>query len=428
MKISTLRIVAWRMLFFGLCSVFLSACSSENIITAIDGGKGNADSFEPSISANSRYVAFTSLSNNLVSGDTNMTADIFVHDRNSGITERVSIASDGSQANAGSYKPSISADGRYVAFIADASNLVLGDINGTKDVFVHDRERGITELVSIASDGNQGHSASYQVALSADGRYVAFTSLADNLVLNDTNMKADVFVHDRDRGITERISISSSGSQGDGYHPAISADGRYVAFAADTSHLILNDTNMKADIFVHDRNSGTTELVSIASDGSQGNSDSLFPAISANGRYVAFDSSANNLVPEDTNAAKDVFVHDRKTGLTALVSIAMDGSQGDDDSSIASISGDGNYVVFQSLASTFISHDDNDFSDVFIHHRYVGITDLVSVSSYGGQANEHSYRPAISADGRYVVFQSQASNMISNDDNGSSDIFIRKVN
>ena len=239
MKISTLRIVAWRMLLFGLCSAFLSACSSENIIDAINGGKGNSDSFEPTISANSRYVAFTSLSNNLVSDDTNETADIFVYDRNSGITERVSIASDGSQADAGSYKPSISADGRYVAFIADASNLVDDDTNNEKDVFVHDRVTGSTELVSIDSDGSQGNFDSDQVAISADGRYVAFTSLSDNLVLNDTNMKADVFVHDRDRGITERISVSSSGSQGDGYHPAISDDGRYVAFASGSNNLVM---------------------------------------------------------------------------------------------------------------------------------------------------------------------------------------------
>jgi len=190
----------------------------------------------------------------------------------------------------------------------------------------------------------------------------------------------------------------------------------------------LDDTNNAADIFVHDRGNGTTERVSIASDGSQGNFGSLFPAISANGRHVAFDSSASNLVPEDSNAAKDVFVHDRETNLTSLVSIAQDGSQGDGDSTIASISGDGSYVVFQSFANTLISNDNNGFSNVFIHHRYVGITELVSVSINGGQANSHSYQPAISADGHYVVFQSQANNIISNDNNASSDIFIRKVN
>jgi len=248
------------------------------------------------------------------------------------------------------------------------------------------------------------------------------------LVLNDTNNEKDVFVHDRDSDTTERISVSSSGSQGGGYHAAISADGRYVAFTADTSHLILDDTNNAADIFVHDRGNGTTERVSIASDGSQGNSGSLFPAISANGRHVVFDSSASNLVSEDSNEVKDVFVHDRETGLTALVSIAIDGSQGDGDSTIASISGDGSYVVFQSFANTLISNDNDGFSNVFIHHRYVGITEQVSVSSYGGQANSHSYQPAISADGHYVVFQSQANNIISNDNNASSDIFIRKVN
>ncbi|PKH07818.1 PD40 domain-containing protein [Moritella sp. Urea-trap-13] len=428
MNIFTLRIAAWRVLLFGLCATFLSACSSEKIIVAIDGSQGNADSIESTISTDGHYVAFTSFASNLVQDDTNMVADVFVHDRNSGITERVSVASNGRQANSSSSDPSISGNGRYVAFIAEANNLVLNDSNGSKDVFVHDRDSGITERVSIASDGSQGDASSEQVAISADGRYVAFTSLAGNLVPDDTNIKADVFVHDRNSGITERVSVASNGSQGDGYHPAISADGRFVAFTADSSNLVFNDSNGMSDIFVHDRNSQITELVSVSNNGSQGNLGCIFSAISADGRYVAFDSRASNLVSEDTNAVEDVFVHDRKTGLTVRVSVAMDGTQGNANSHIASISANGRYVVFQSLASTLIADDNNHVSDVFIHYRDIGMTELVSITSYGSQGNSHSSRPAISADGNYVVFQSLASNLIQDDNNASSDIFFRKIN
>lgn len=428
MNIPTSRIVAWRMLLFGFCSVFLSACSSEQIIVAIDGGQGNANSVEASISADGHYVAFTSLASNLVADDTNMAADIFVHDRDSGIIERVSVASDGNEGNASSSEASISANGRYIAFITDASNLVANDTNGKKDIFVHDRDSGITQRVSIASDGSQGNAASYQVALSADGRFVAFTSLASNLVLNDTNVKADVFVHDRDSGITERISVASDGSQGDGFHPAISADGRYVAFTAGTNNLVLNDNNGMSDIFVHDRNNGVTELISIANDGTQGDFGCYFPSISADGRYVAFDSRSTNLVIEDSNAAEDVFVHDRNTGLTERVSITVDGNQGNAGSHVASISANGSYVVFQSKASTLVSYDNNAAYDIFIHYRDVGVTELVSIASTGSQGNSHSNLPTISADGNYVAFQSVATNLIWNDNNDSSDIFLRKIN
>jgi Tol biopolymer transport system component len=428
MNIPILRIIAGRLLLLGLCTAFLSACSSEKIIVAIDGGQGNADSVESSISADGNYVAFTSRANNLVPDDTNLSTDVFVYDRNNGITERVSVKSDGSQGNGDSSAPSISGNGRYVAFIAEASNLVFNDVNRTKDVFIHDRDTDITERLSIASDGSQGDAASYQVALSTDGRYVAFTSLASNLVADDTNINADVFVHDRNTAVTERISVASDGTQGDGYHPTISADGRFVAFTADSSNLVVNDSNGMSDIFVHDRNRNITELVSGSNDGSQGNLGAIFSAISADGRYVAFDSSSNNLVSEDTNAAEDVFVRDRKTGLTERVSIAIDGTQGNANSHIASISADGRYVVFQSLASTLISYDNNNVSDIFIHYRYVGITELVSITSNGGQGNSHSTRPAISADGNYVVFQSLASNLIQDDNNARSDIFFRKIN
>ncbi|MGH2537869.1 MAG: TolB family protein, partial [Candidatus Promineifilaceae bacterium] len=197
----------------------------------------------------------------------------------------MSIASDGAQGNDGSYYPSISADGRYVAFYSDAWNLVGGDTNGTWDVFVHDRDTGQTSRVSVASDGAQGDNHSGAPSISADGRYVAFNSVASNLVGGDTNGAYDIFVHDRDTGQTSRVSIASDGAQGNESSgvPAISADGRYVAFYSEASNLVGGDTNGYLDVFVHDRDTGQTSRASVASDGAQANGASYFPAISADG-------------------------------------------------------------------------------------------------------------------------------------------------
>jgi Tol biopolymer transport system component len=232
-----------------------------------------------------------------------------------GTTTCVSVASDGSQGNDGSYSPSISADGRYVAFDSDASNLVSGDTNSESDVFVHDRQTGETTRVSVASDGEQGNEDSWYPSISADGRHVAFGSSASNLVGGDTNSEYDVFVHDRQAGQTTRVSVASDGGQGNDRSEefSISADGRYVVFDSAASNLVGCDTNDVWDIFVHDRQAGQTTRVSAASDGSQGNSDSGGSSISADGRYVVFDSAASNLVGGDTNGNWDVFVHDRES-------------------------------------------------------------------------------------------------------------------
>jgi len=226
------------------------------------------------------------------------------------VVQRVSVASDGTQGNDNSWDPSISADGRYVAFFSHASNLVPGDTNGKADVFVHDRVTGQTTRVSVASDGTEGNGYSWFPSISADGRYVAFESIASNLVPGDTNGVSDVFVHDRLTGQTTRVSVASDGTQGHSAsdHPSISADGRYVAFESFASNLVPGDTNGKRDVFVHDRLTGQTARVSVASDGTQGNGDSIYPSISADGRYVAFVSGASNLVPGDANGNIDVFI------------------------------------------------------------------------------------------------------------------------
>ena len=401
---------------------------TERVSVASDGTQGDGGSDDPSASANGRYVAFQSLSDNLVSADTNYCKDVFVHDCETGQTTRVSVASDGTQGNDDSEFPSISADGRYVAFASAASNLVSGDTNGTWDVFVHDRETGQTTRVSVASDGTQGKDLSYYFpSISADGRYVAFVSWASNLVSGDTNGTPDVFVHDRETGQTTRVSVASDGAQGNREsctHPSISADGRYVAFDSLASNLVSSDTNGDWDVFVHDRETGQTTRVSIASNGTQGNGYSLWPFISADGRDVVFQSSASNLVTGDTNDCDDVFVHDCETEQTTRVSVASDGMQGDGSSSFSPISADGRCVTFMSRASNLVSSDTNGDWDVFVHDRETGQTTRVSIASNGTQGNGMSRNPSISADGRYVAFGSEASNLVSSDTNGCRDVFV----
>ncbi len=209
-------------------------------------------------------MAFQSFATNLVSGDTNGQLDVFVHDRQSGATERVSVDS----GNNGSYAYSISADGRCVAFSSDANNLVSGDTNGDSDVFVHDRQSGATERVSVDSAGAQGNLDSNSPSISADGRYVAFWGWASNLVSGDTNATADVFVHDRQNGATERVSVKSAGAQGNGRSddPSISADGRCVAFHSWATNLVSGDTNATEDVFVRDRGFAAPIVSSISPD------------------------------------------------------------------------------------------------------------------------------------------------------------------
>jgi Tol biopolymer transport system component len=333
------------------------------------GAQAQGSSSNPSVSANGRFVAFESYAGNLVSGDTNRDQDIFVRDRRTGKTTRVAVSSSGAQAQGDSYAPSVSADGRFVAFESDARNLVHGDNKGSNDVFVHDRRTGKTRRVSVSSSGAQAHGSSGNPAISANGRFVTFESLATNLVRGDTNHSWDVFVHDRRTGKTRRVSVSSSGAQahGSSSNPSISAGGRFVAFVSWAPKLAAGDKNGFVDVFVRDRRKGKTRLMSVSSAGAQGNDRSRsHPSISAGGRYVAFESSASNLVRGDSNRDQDIFVRDRRTGMTARVSLSSSGAQADDDSFGPSISAGGRFVAFQSFARTLVSGDTNEYGDVFV--------------------------------------------------------------
>ena len=391
------------------------------------GIQGDGSSWFSSVSADGRFVAFTSEATDLVAGDTNLRNDIFVRDLQLGTTVRVSVGAGGAQGNDESYYPSISADGRYVAFYSHSSNLVPGDTNSHSDVFVHDRQLGTTERVSLSTGGGQAGSLNEHPSISADGRYVAFGSPADNLVPGDTNFWTDVFVRDRQLGTTERVSVDSSGAQcnGSSDYPSISADGRYVVFHSHSTNLVAGDTNGVFDIFVRDRQLGTTERVSVDSGGAQGNSDSDSPSISADGRYIAFHSFASNLVAGDTNAREDIFVRDRQAGATERASVGAGGVQGNFASVSPWISADGRYVEFASFATNLVAGDTNSREDIFLRDRQLGATERVSVDSAGIQGNGHSYSGGISSDGRIVAFMSESTNLVPGDSNARTDVFVR---
>ncbi|HEV3478398.1 MAG TPA: hypothetical protein VG144_03005, partial [Gaiellaceae bacterium] len=403
---------AVALVVIGIAAAFPGETSVASVNSAglwVPGGSGEF----PNISADGRFVIF-STPGAMVPEDTNQRYDVFVRDRHLRLTERVSVTNAGLQGNGVSFDASISADGRFVAFASHASNLVAGDTNGAFDVFVRDRLLGTTELVSISSTGAQTTNGAADPAITADGRYVAFVGGGTGLVAGDTNGFNDVFVHDRQTRTTTRVSVSSSGAQGNhvSERPSISDDGRYVAFWSLASTLVSGDETLTHDVFVHDRVSRTTELASVSSSGARANSGSLNPAISGNGRYVAFHSFATNLAPGDTNGTYDVFVRDREARTTERVSVSTSGTQGNDSSAIGTISADGRIVAFASYASNLVPDDTNGERDIFAHDRATRSTQRASVSSGGTQANSSSHNPMLAPGGHFVTFESLASTLV----------------
>jgi Tol biopolymer transport system component len=312
------------------------------------------------ISADGQHVAFTSGHDTLVADDANHTLDVFVHHRATGDTERVSVAADGSELLGESYAATISGDGRHVAFETNAASVVPGDENWANDIFVRDLVAGTTQRVSVTPDGGWSTGYASSPDISADGRFVAFQSTGADLVPGDTNALQDVFVHDLRTARTVRVSVGSGGAQvtgGASGDAAISADGRFVAFESTATNLVADDTNAASDVFVHDLLSGTTERVSVSTAGVGANDRALDPAISADGSRVAFHSVAANLVPGDANTATDVFVRDRVARTTQRVSLSAAGEEHPGPSIDPAISGDGRYVAFYVVECALIPGD-----------------------------------------------------------------------
>ncbi len=369
---------------------------------------GSGNSSYSTISGDGRYVGFSSVATNLVTGDTNGASDIFVRDMDTGIMARVSVSTSGTEANGPSYDPDISADGRYVAFESDASNLVQGDNNVTRDVFVHDIVAGSTSRISVSSAGVEANGYSQNPSISPDGNYVAFESVATNLATGDTNNVRDIYVHSMQAGSTFRVSFTSSGQQANANctYPDISSVGPVVVFYSGADNLIPGDLNNRDDVFVRDVYGALTSRVSVSTAGSEGNDGSYDPKISADGTVIVFESDAANFDSTDNNSNTDVFVRNRSSGETKRISL------GDSFSGAPEVSADGRYVVYRSTATDLVTGDTNGFEDVFVYDRDTGETSLVSVAADGTQGDAQSRYPQISADNQYITFESIAENLV----------------
>ncbi len=406
---------------------WVTQASIERVSVDDVGTQSDGNSNSTMVCASGRYVAFHSAATNLVAGDTNGRQDAFVRDLLTDTTTRVSVDSSGVQGNRISALPSLSADGSLVAFQSASTNLVAGDTNASTDIFVRDIDAGTTVRVSVDSLGVQANSDSTTPTISADGRYVVFASEATDLVAGDTNGVLDLFVHDMVTGSTVRANITSTGTQADGpvTLSAISGDGSRVIFETTASNMTADDTNGAiSDVFVRDLVAGTITLVSVSSGGVVGNNDSIRPYISADGTMVSYESVANNLVPGDTNNRGDVFVRDLGSGVTQRISVATDGTQGNAASGNGVISGDGNWVAFRSASSTFDPTDTNGNADIYIRDLVLGDTTRVSLAYDGAEADDNCFNPWVDADGSVVGFQSVSSNLVANDTNGFTDIFV----
>jgi Tol biopolymer transport system component len=412
------------------------AGTTERVSVSATGDQADAESWADAVSADGRYVLFDSHGSHLVPGDTNGQTDVFVRDRQTGETSRMDVAGDGKQARfLPSHGTSISADGRYAVFTSEAGNLVPGDTNEATDVFVHDRQTGETTRVSVTPNSGQATGFSSDGVISADGRYVAFDSYARKLVPHDTNGGQDVFLRDLQTGKTTRIDVSSYGRQtargSQSGPPAISADGRYVAFASNAPNLVSGDTNRVTDIFVRDRKRGRTVRVSVGPRGRQARdtrsrNGSTLPSISADGRFVAFVSSATNLVSNDTNRMPDVFVRDRSRGRTMRVSVSRSGRQAKRESGVPVISPDGRFVAFSSY-SALVPGELAGVGQLFVRDLQAGTISLASRSSDGEAGDDSSTAAGFSADGRYLLFSSWARNLVPGDTNGRLDAFVRDL-
>ncbi len=418
-------VFSFTCLFLGIVSIpwhkVHAVVLPELISAASDGSQGNKFSSWSTVSADGRYVAFLSESTNFFANDTNDSYDIFVKDRQLGTIEHINVSSDGTPANGMSYSPSISADGRFIAFSSKAGNLVPGDTNNKEDIFVHDRQTKITERVNVTSTGIQSNNDAYWPSISDDGRTVAFLAYASNLVIGDTNFDSDVFVHDRHSGVTERVSVSSDGSQGSSgaYQFAMSANGKFVAFYSQAPNLILGDTNGHYDIFVHDRETKFTKRVSVAADGTQGNSGSSSPSISADGRYIAFYSQATNLAPDDSNSAPDIFVHDRQLETTTFVNLLTAGRLHKE----FTLSDDGRFLAFINAYVSFLPG--NTVSDILsLHDLHTNTTKRLTLGQELSLSKIQFNKPTFSANSQFLTFESGSPTILPNDTNNTYDIFL----
>lgn len=392
------------------------------------GGQSNGESYMGGLSNDDSLVTFFTYGA-LVPADTNAVFDVYTYNRLNCTLELISVSTTGGAGNNHSTESVLSGNGRYVVFYSNASNLVANDTNSVADIFVRDRVNQTTTRASLSNSQLEGNSyAEHSPTISNDGRYVVFTSNASNLVANDTNNVHDVFVRDMQLNETTRVSVATGGAQADAASEgrSISDSARYVLFQSNATNLVAGDSNGLYDVFVHDRNTNTTTRVSVASGGVQAlGGDSWAAQISGNGNFVVFISDATNLVPNDTNAIRDVFVYDRTANITTRVSVATGGAQAiGGGADMPSITYDGRYVGFHSSAANLVPNDTNAIDDGFVHDRVAGVTRRVSVSASGAQSSGWASRIVLSNYGNYVGFSSTGADLVTGDTNGFTDVFV----
>lgn len=376
------------------------APASTTLVSAASSGTPNGQSDSSAVSSTGRFVAFTSTANNLVAGDSNGITDVFRRDTQTGTTIRVSLANSGAQLSSASSDPAISADGRYVAFISASAGVVTGDTNDAPDVFVRDTQSATTTRVSVDTTGAQAPDGADEVAISGDGRWVAF-STASALISTDTNESSDIYARDTVGNTTTRITAAAGG-----WEPTVNGNGQYYTFTTTCGTVTC--------IFRKDRLGGTPVRASVPTSGTNPNAASYNSAITTDGTKIVFESEASNLVsPADTNATVDIYLRNMTTSITTRVTVAGDGGETNDWSFEPSVSDDGRYVAFSSLATNHNAVTETDTTiDVYVRDLTNSVSERFSRSPFGATLNGASSGPALSADGTALAFTSFATNVV----------------
>ncbi len=438
--------MAVNLLLMTLLSALSPGQTTDRVSLDENGQEAQGSSVNAQISNDGRHVVFQSSA--MLTVGSSVFTNVFVRDRNTGRTVILDTGPGGAPSNAASLNPRMSSDGRFVVFFSAASNLVAGDLNVTEDVFLYDRDvddngvfdegNGAVELISLAYDGSQSDAPSDLPVVSDDGRWVVFWSAATNLVANDVNSVPDLFVRDRVLQMTSRLSVSSAGAEANGSStkPALSASGRFLAFATHADNLVGGDTNGVEDVVLLDRDpdingvfdegNSVYVMVSNGDGGVPADGASGAPDVSDDGTLVVFDSVATNLVAGGTSGRQQVYLRDLNLGSTFLLS-RNGTTEGNDRSEFAAISGGGAYAVFQSRASNLVSGDNNNWDDVFLVNLGAGSLKRYSVNGAGGESSSYSHRPAIAEIGPQVAFNSPSSDLVPHDTNNSLDVFVHGV-
>ena len=396
--------------------------ANVGIDTSISGGNpdnvsGDVSAYSGNISQDGRFVVFDSKANNLTTPSTTGNGTkIFIRDRLASATQLVSQSTSGVQANNGGTSPRISTDGRYVVFSSASTNLVSGDTNGKEDIFIRDRKLNTTRLVSVTSAGTQGNNTSFDASVSADGQYITFSSFATNLTSPSPQTFSGVYVKNMSNGAITLVSKSSQGiANASSRWARISCEGRIITFASNANNLTSGDTtnsgNIKWRTYIVDMlNPSDPQYVRGNANGSNGSG-----SISCNGNYITFSSSSSDLVPGDTNNKHDIFLYDRANDAIKNVSVDSSGMFANGNSYYGgSVSNDGKYVVFDSEATNLVAGDANGYSDVFIRNVQAGTTELISRDSSGSLSNGNTSFPSISSDGKYVSYRTQTASPATN--------------